>query len=126
MSVTLRVGIGSPAEFQRILALAAQDPSPSGPEPEAPAIWFPSMAAFTRAVTGDNGKLLSLIMKEKPASLIKLAEKAGKTERRTRDAVRALEKYGLLKLYRDQFRLRPEIYYDDIQLDIYLAAEPEA
>ena len=118
---TLKVGIASYEEMKaRTLAIACGELRPADNEPK---VWFTSPESFAKVLSNRNRALLAQIAELHPASLQELAASTGRTPGNLSRTLRTMERYGLVRLHRgERGRLRPEVPYRDVQLEMTLTS----
>ena len=111
---TLRAGIAGYADMKaRTMAIARGEYRPRQDEPK---VWFTSLESFARILSDRNRALLKLIAEEEPESLAELSGRAKSNLSRT---LRALERYGLVHLERDdRGRIAPRVVCSDVVLNV--------
>ena len=117
---TLKVGIASYGAMKaRTLAIARGE---LRPKPSDPKIWFTSPESFAKLLSNRNRALLSQIVDTNPASLHELAASTGRTPGNLSRTLRTMERYGLVLLHKgERGRLRPEVPFRDVQLEMTLS-----
>ena len=116
---TLNIGIADYDRMKaRTMAIARGEHKPARGEPT---VWFTSIESFAKVLSGHNRELLETIAREKPDSLTKLAELAGRSKSNLSRTLKTMSGYGLVELKRGQHRrLVPRVLYDRVSLDISL------
>jgi predicted transcriptional regulator len=117
---TLKVGIASYEDMKaRTMAIARGE---LRPKPDDPKVWFTSPESFAKLLSNRNRALLAQIAQTHPASLKELAVSTGRTPGNLSRTLRAMERYGLVRLHRgERRRLRPEVPYREVQLKMTLS-----
>lgn len=117
---TLKVGIASYEDMKaRTLAIARGQ---LRAKPGDPTVWFTSTESFAKLLSDRNRALLAQIAESRPASLHELAAATGRTPGNLSRTLRTMERYGLVRLHKgERGRLRPEVPYRDVQLQLTLA-----
>ena len=117
---TLKVGIASYEDMKaRTMAIASGE---LHPRPGDPKVWFTSPESFAKLLSNRNRALLAQIAETHPSSLHELATTTGRTPGNLSRTLRAMERYGLVRLHKgDRGKLRPEVPYRDVQLEMTLS-----
>ncbi len=117
---TIKIGIASLEAYKaRTLAIARGELMPSKDDPK---IWFRSTESFARVLTEKNRALLATISHAQPSSLEELGELTGRAPSNLSRTLRTMEQFGLVVLHRgERNRIRPEVPYETIQLELSLA-----
>lgn len=117
---TLKVGIASYADMKaRTLAIARGELQA---KPADPKVWFTSPESFAKLLSNRNRALLAQIADTHPASLHELAASTGRTPGNLSRTLRTMERYGLVLLHKgERGRLRPEVPYRDVRLEMTLS-----
>lgn len=118
---TLKIGIASYEQMKaRTIAIARGEHKPAANEPT---VWFTSIESFARVLSAHNRELLSLIAKEKPESLSRLATLAGRNKSNLSRTLKTMSHYGLVELIRgSRGMVAPRVRYDQISLDLSLTS----
>jgi predicted transcriptional regulator len=122
---TLKVGIASYQEMKaRTMAVARGKRRVAPGEPK---VWFTSTESFAKVLSARNRELLRVIAERAPRSLDKLARTTGKAKSNLSRTLRTMEGYGLIRLERgERGRIRPQVLYDRVALDLPLALSRKA
>jgi len=116
---TLRIGIMSRDEMrERTLAIARGALKPSADDPK---VWFTSVESLAQVLSTKNRLLLEIIRKMRPASMKELAQLSGRHESNLSRSLRTMERYGLVRLNRQDHRIIPEVPYDELDFRIPLS-----
>ncbi len=117
---TLKVGIASYEDMKaRTLAIARGE---LHAKPSDPKVWFTSPESFAKLLSNRNRTLLAQIADTHPASLNELASSSGRTPGNLSRTLRTMERYGLVRLHKgERGRLRPEVPYRDVRLEMTLS-----
>jgi predicted transcriptional regulator len=117
---TLKVGIASYGDMKaRTLAIANGKLQPKASDPK---VWFTSPESFAKMLSNRNRALLAQIADTQPESLHELAISSGRTPGNLSRTLRTMERYGLVLLHKgERGRLRPEVPYRDVQLQMSLS-----
>lgn len=117
---TIKIGIASlDAYTARTLAIARGELTPRKDDPK---IWFRSTESFARVLTEKNRALLTTIARQHPSSLEELGELTGRAPSNLSRTLKTMEQFGLVILHRGaRGRIRPEVPYQAIQLELSLA-----
>jgi len=117
---TLKVGIAPYKDMKaRTLAIARGD---LRPKPSDPKVWFTSPESFAKLLSNRNRALLAQIADTHPASLHELAVSSGRTPGNLSRTLKTMARYGLVRLHKgERGRLRPEVPYRDVRLEISLS-----
>ena len=83
-----------------------------------PKIWATSLESVARVLSAENQKLLREIKESKPASLKELAEKTGRHTSNLSRTLKTMESYNLVKLERENGRLRPTTEVTGIRMEV--------
>ena len=118
---TLKVGIADYDRMKaRTMAIARGELKPGRGEPT---VWFTSIESFAKVLSGRNRELLETIAREKPDSLTKLAELAGRSKSNLSRTLKTMSGYGLVELTEgERGTLVPRVPYDQVRLDVSLIA----
>ena len=121
---TLKLGIASYEQMKaHTIAIARGEHKPAANEPT---VWFTSIESFARVLSAHNRELLSLIAKEKPESLSRLAALAGRNKSNLSRTLKTMSHYGLVELTRGaRGTVAPRVTYDQISLDLSLTSGPQ-
>ena len=116
----LKVGIASYEDMKaRTMAIAKGE---LRPKPTDPKVWFTSPESFARLLSNRNRALLAQISDTHPESLHELAAATGRTPGNLSRTLKTMERYGLVCLHRgERGRVRPEVQYREIQLEMRLS-----
>ncbi|MBX5494815.1 MAG: MarR family transcriptional regulator [Bryobacteraceae bacterium] len=112
------IGIASPAEMKKRLLAAARGDKVT--KPGEPKIWVSSVDALMRVLTPENRELLSVIRREKPASVSDLAQRVGREQGNVSRSIGKLERYGLVQLVPVGRQKRPEVALRRLKLEVDL------
>jgi len=117
---TIKIGIASLDAYKaRTLAIARGELTPKKDDPK---IWFRSTESFARVLTEKNRALLTTIARQQPSSLEELGELTGRAPSNLSRTLKTMEQFGLVILHRGtRGRIRPEVPYQAIQLELTLA-----
>ncbi len=117
---TLKVGIASFEDMKaRTMAIARGE---LHPKPSDPQVWFTSPEGFAKLLSNRNRALLAQIADTHPASLHELATTTGRTPGNLSRTLKTMERYGLVRLHKgERGKLRPEVPYRDVQLQMTLS-----
>ena len=118
---TLKIGIASYQDMKaRTMAIAR---GKLKPKPGDPKVWFPSTESFAKVLSNKNRALLATIATTHPASLQELAERTGRKPSNLSRTLKTMEHYGFVRLHRGaRGRIRPEVPYQSISLELPLSA----
>jgi predicted transcriptional regulator len=118
---TLKIGIASYNEMKaRTMAIARGQVKP---RPGEPKVWFTSTESFAKVLSKRNRALLEVIAKSRPSSLQELAKCTGRKSSNLSRTLKTMEHYGFVRLHRgERGRIRPEVPYQSISLDLPLSA----
>jgi predicted transcriptional regulator len=122
-SRTLTVRVGSPTgAFDRVAdAFEAID---RDEEPELLyEVTLQREADLQRLLSPKNVGLLRAIAREEPDSIRDLARRVDRDIRQVHDNLTELETYGLVELEDAGRAKRPRVWYDDIEIEVPIAAE---
>lgn len=112
----IKVGITSREEMRaRSIAIAKGEKKRGKSDPK---IWATSLESVARIVSSENQMLLREIMQSKPQSLKELAEKTGRHTSNLSRTLKTMAQYNLVKLERENGRLRPTTNVTGIRLDV--------
>lgn len=116
---TLKVGIASTEDMKaRTLAIAEGVVQPTASEPK---VWFTSPESFAKLLSNKNRALLAQIAETRPSSLNELAITTGRTTGNLSRTLKTMARYGLVRLHKgERGKLRPEVPYRDVQLEMTL------
>ena len=119
---TLKVGIASYDRMkERTMAIARGELKPGRGEPT---VWFTSIESLAKVLSGRNRELLETIAREKPDSLTKLAELAGRSKSNLSRTLKTMSRYGLVELTEgERGTLVPKVPYDQVRLDVSLTSD---
>ena len=122
MTRILKVGIATREEIkERTLAIARGEIKPKRSDPR---VWFTSVESLGQVLSNKNLLLLELISRMKPASMQELAQMSGRAKGNLSRTLHLMERYGIIELHKgDGGRIKPEVSYDRIKLDLMLTAE---
>jgi predicted transcriptional regulator len=117
---TLKVGIASYEDMKaRTLAIAKGE---LRSKPSDPKVWFTSPESFAKLLSNRNRALLAQIADTRPESLHELAASSGRTPGNLSRTLKTMERYGLVRLHKgERGRLRPEVPYREVQLEMTLS-----
>ena len=117
---TLKVGIASYEDMKaRTLAIARGE---LRPKPNDPKVWFTSPESFAKLLSNRNRALLAQIADTHPTSLHDLATTTGRTPGNLSRTLKMMERYGLVRLHKgERGKLRPEVPYREVQLEMTLS-----
>ena len=99
------------------MAIARGEHKPARGEPK---VWFTSVESFANALSQRNRELLTLIARERPASLTELAELSGRNKSNLPRTLKTMSQYGLVELKEEQRGTL--IPYDEVRLDVSLTS----
>jgi predicted transcriptional regulator len=118
---TLKIGIASYDEMKaRTMAIAR---GKVRAKPRERKVWFTSTESFAKVLSNRNLALLEVIVKSHPSSLQELAKRTGRKPSNLSRTLKTMEHYGLVRLDRgERGRIRPEVPYRFISLDLLLRA----
>lgn len=112
----VEIGIASLDDMRaRSIAIAKGEKKRGKSEPK---IWATSLESIARILSAENQLLLREIMQSKPKSLKELAEKTGRHTSNLSRTLKTMENYNLVKLERENGRLRPTTNVTGIKLDV--------
>jgi predicted transcriptional regulator len=122
---TWKVGIASYEEMRaRTMAVARGKRRVAPGEPK---VWFTSTESFAKVLSAGNRELLRVIAERAQGSLDELARITGKAKSNLSRTLRTMEGYGLIRLERgERGRIRPQVLYDRVALDLPLALSRKA
>ena len=117
---TLKVGIGSYEDMKaRTMAIARGELRPKAGDPK---VWFTSPESFAKLLSNRNRALLAQIADTRPSSLHELATTSGRTPGNLSRTLKTMERYGIVRLHKgERGKLRPEVPYRDVQLEMTLS-----
>jgi len=118
---TLKIVIASYKEMKaRTMAIARGELRPRASEPK---VWFTSTESFAKVLSNKNRALLAMIASSHPTSLQDLAMRSGRKASNLSRTLKTMEHYGFVRLHRgERGRIRPEVPYRSISLDLPLSA----
>ena len=118
---TLKIGIASYKEIKaRTMAIARGELRPKASEPK---VWFTSTESFAKVLSNKNRALLAMIATGHPTSLQDLAIQSGRKASNLSRTLKTMEHYGFVRLHPgERGRIRPEVPYLSISLDLPLSA----
>ena len=118
---TLKVGIASYEDMKaRTMAVARGEIKV---RPGDPKVWFTSTESFAKVLSNRNRALLAIIAATHPESLQELADRTGRKTSNLSRTLKTMEQYGFVRLHRGaRGRLRPEVPYESISLELPLSA----
>lgn len=118
---TLIIGVTERQGMQaRTMSFARGTHKPGNGEPT---VWFTSVERFATVFSRRNRELLTLIAREKPASLTELETLAGERRSNLSSALKTMLQYGLVELKAGKRgRLIPRVTYDRVRLDVSLTS----
>lgn len=118
---TLKIGIASYDQMKaRTLAIARGEIKV---KPGEPKVWFTSTESFAKVLSNRNRALLEVIVQSRPSSLQELARRTGRKPSNLSRTLKTMERYGFVRLHRgERGRIRPEVPYRSISLDLPLSA----
>ena len=118
---TLIIGVTERQGMQaRTMSVARGTHKPANGEPT---VWFTSVERFATVFSRRNRELLTLIAREKPASLTELEALAGERRSNLSSALKTMLQYGLVELKAGKRgRLIPRVTYDRVRLDVSLTS----
>lgn len=94
-------------EYQKYtIAIAKGEIKPAA---NAPKIWFDSIESMSQVLSTRNQELLRIIQEQKPQSLAELAVASGRHAGNLTRTLKRLEKYGIVKLQRQNRYIRPQV-----------------
>jgi len=118
---TLRIGIRSHDDAKkRLLAIARGQASQAANEPT---VWLASMASLAQLLSEENMGLLEIIRKHRPASISRLAERAGRSLPSLSRTLARMEEYGLIALETVGRAKAPRVTFDRLEI---VLVEPAA
>ena len=119
---TLKIGIADYDWMKAYtMAIARGEHKPGKNEPK---VWFTSIESFAKVLSQSNRVLLTLIAREKPASLTALAELSGRKKSNLSRTLKTMSQYGFVKLKEGRRgTLVPRVLYDRVSLDVSLLTE---
>lgn len=101
----IRIGIASEDVVRRrSIDIAAGRVQRSAKEPK---IWFTSIRTLAEVLSDKNRELLRILADEGPESIQELAALSGRAESNLSRTLKTMESYGLVRLERDNRRVRP-------------------
>jgi predicted transcriptional regulator len=114
---SINVGIMSKEKYmERTIKIAKGEYKPKKDEPK---IWFESIKAMAQTLSQENMYLLKTIFEMKPDSIAELAEKTGRHKSNVSRTLKNMEKYGIVKLHRQDNKVRPVVVSTDFKLVDY-------
>ena len=114
----VRIGIATPGDMRaRTIAIARGELKSS---PDDPKIWFPSIEALGKALSGKNLELLAEIRRAPPETLQALADRTGRKLSNLSRTLRTMELYGLVRLEKAGRRVLPVVDYDEVDIRVPL------
>jgi predicted transcriptional regulator len=116
--VQRRIGVASPDEMREMLLAGARGEKVLNPGD--PKIWVSSVDALMRILTPENRELLSVIRREKPASVSALAARVGREQGNVSRSIGNLERYGLVRLVPAGRQKRPEVPVRRLKIELDL------
>ena len=120
---TLKIGIAGYDRMKaRTMAIARGEQKPGRGEPK---VWFTSVESFAKVLSQHNRELLTMIAREKPASLTELAVLSGRNKSNLSRTLKTMSQYGLVELKEGQRgMLVPRVPYDQVSLAVSLISTP--
>jgi predicted transcriptional regulator len=117
---TAKIGIAPYGELKaRTVAIAR---GKHKPKPGEPKVWFTSVESFAKVLSSKNRALLATIAETPPGSLRELAERTGREPSNLSRTLKMMERYGFVRLHRDERRLIAEVPYHSVSLQLTFAA----
>ncbi|MDF1580593.1 MAG: hypothetical protein P1P74_07395 [Desulfuromonadales bacterium] len=111
----LRIGIATPQEFRaRTHAIVRGEYKPKVNEPK---VWFESLKSAAQVLSEQNQVLLKVIDERHPESLKELEEMTGRKSSSLSRTLKTMEKYGIVKLRRENNHLVPEVIVTSFQIE---------
>ena len=117
---TLRVGIASYEEMKaRTLAIARGELQPKAGDPK---VWFTSPESFAKLLSNRNRALADADRRHPPGVAARAGASTGRTPGNLSRTLKTMERYGLVRLHKgERGKLRPEVPYRDVQLEMALS-----
>jgi len=117
---TIKVGIMSVKQYkQRTLDIAIGIYKPKKNEPK---IWFESVKSMAQILSNENQDLLKVILDKQPQSLKELEMLTGRAKSNLSRTLKTLERYGIVKLHKQNNTLVPEVKATHFQVEFGLDA----
>ena len=104
---TIKVGIMQLEQYkQRTINIAKGIYRPKKDEPK---IWFESVKSMAQILSNENQELLKTILTNNPKSLKELENLTGRAKSNLSRTLKTLERYGIVKLHKENNALVPEV-----------------
>ena len=104
---TIKVGIMPLEQYkQRTMDIAKGIYRPKKDEPK---IWFESVKSMAQILSNENQELLKTILTNNPKSLKELEDLTGRAKSNLSRTLKTLERYGIVKLHKENNALVPEV-----------------
>ena len=117
---TIRVGIMSMEQYKiRTMNIAKGIYKPKKDEPK---VWFESVKSMAQILSSENQDLLKVILKNNPQSLKELEELTGRAKSNLSRTLKTLERYGIVKLHKQNNALVPEVKATNFKVEFGLEA----
>ena len=117
---TLIVGIMPLEQYkQRTIAIAEGNYTFKENEPK---VWFESLKSMAQILSNENQDLLKIILENHPKSLKELEELTGRAKSNLSRTLKTLERYGIVKLHKENNALVPEVKATHFQVEFGLNA----
>ena len=115
MSKLLRVGIATVQEQRaRSLAIAAGTRQCSAEELQ---VWFPSMAAMARVLSGENMAFLKAVREQRPDSMNALAQAVGKQVPNVSRSLHTMAAYELVEFVKNGRVVAPQVTFEHLSAE---------
>ena len=117
---TMIVGIISKEEYKaRTIAIAKGEYKPKANEPK---VWFESIKSLAQILSNENQHLLKVILENKPKSLKELEDLTGRAKSNLSRTLKTLERYGIVKLHKENRNLVVEVKATQFHIEFGIAA----
>ena len=112
----LRIGIACREEIQRrTIEIASGKRRRQHDEPR---VWFTSIDAFARVLSGKSMLLLEMIRQSEPESVSELAERLGRRKPNVSRILKKLTEFGIVEFEVGKHgKKAPRVRYDDFRVD---------
>jgi predicted transcriptional regulator len=114
----LTIGIMSRQDYMhRTIAIAKGEYRPL---PDEPKIWFESLKSMAQVLSDENQKLLSLIIRNQPASITELEQLSLRKKPNLSRTLKTLERYGIVELHKQAGKVTPTVKATDFRVQFGL------
>ncbi|MBC2709529.1 MAG: transcriptional regulator [Desulfosarcina sp.] len=114
----MKIGILSKEDYRkRTITIAKGEYKPRKGEPK---VWFESMESIGQILSGQNQKLLKLIMDSRPVSLTELEKTSGRKKSNLSRTLKTLSNYGIVDLVREKGTVRPVVKATEFTVELSL------